>query len=193
MSNFIAFAAGMVCGAGLTYVIMRSTSKTPENAIQDHSEDAMTEEELIDHYVNGLKELGYGVMTEDEYASSSVNPIDDDEDEDEEEEDEGPLEPRPTPYFIEEGDFGSKDGYSNVSMSWYKGDSTMTDEDNEPMDNWEYLVGGIQDKLQACNDDTMYVRSEVSMCDYEILIFDDSYKHAVLGEEDEEDLGNMAD
>lgn len=201
MSNVVSFLSGMACGSIITFVVMRTTSKKAENAIQRDHEDAMTEEELREHYIKGLQELGMDVhsMSDEEYekydkyVESYVNPVDDDEDEDE---DEGPVEVNPEPYEILPDIFGKKDQYDTVTLSWYKGDSVMADEDNDILENWQAQVGDINEILNSTKKDidAIYIRNEVRMADYEILIYDDKYAHAVMGEEDdEEQLGNMAD
>ena len=100
-----------------------------------------------------------------------------------------PVEPNPDPYEIPDREFGTKDFYECPTLSWYQGDHVMCDEDYDTLDDWKAMVGDIEDKLMSAKDN-IYVRNEVQQCDYEILIYDTSYKSAVEGEEE---LGDMAD
>lgn len=215
MSNGVALGLGLLVGAGVgagaTYILMKDKYETEleQDRIECDHENAltMTEEELRDYYIDQLRELGVNIFTqndipEDVYEDlkSKVNPVDDDydedeeEDEDDEDEEESPIEPNPEPYVIDEDEFGSNGDYSTQTLHYYKGDEVFTDEDNDILDNVGRLIGDTIDDITSCKNDSIYVRSEVICCDYEILIFDDSYAHSVEGiEEDEEELGDMAD
>lgn len=208
MSNGVALGLGLLVGAGVgagaTYILMKD--KFEHEEIERNHEEAltMTEEELKDYYIEQLRDLGVGIFTDEDIdpkemerlTASRVNPVEeDDEDENEDEEDEGPLEPNPEPYVIDEGEFGENDDYSTQTLHYYKEDGIFTDEDNEVLDGVGRLIGDTIDDISSCEGDSIYIRSETICCDYEILIFDDSYAHAVEGEEDDDDeeLGDMAD
>lgn len=213
MSNGVALALGLLVGAGVgagtTYILMKDKyeKEFADEVVALNHEDAlrMTKEELRDYYIEQLKDLGVGIFTEDDLdedtyneLASRVNPVDDDEEEEEDEDDDeedGPIEPNPEPYVISESEFGTKDDYSTQTLHFYKDDEVFTDEDNEILDGVGRLVGDTIDDITSCEGESIYVRSETICCDYEILIFDDSYAHAVEGidDEDEEELGDMAD
>lgn len=205
------FAVGAGVGAGVTYLIMKdripvelSDSERDKMFRRETQKDAevMSADELRDFYIQGLKDLGFGIEErfdddEEEYTGESrVNPLDEEEDEEEYDDDSAPapIDPNPFPYEITTAEFGDRgEDWNSDTMSWYRDDQVMTDDDNEPLDTWEKHAGfnGCEKILNSTEADAVYVRNEVEMCDYEILIFRDSYSHAVLGMDD--DLGDMAD
>lgn len=203
------FAAGAGVGAGVTYLIMKdrtlvelSDSERDEMIGRETQKDAITmsADELRDFYIQGLKDLGFGIEErfdddEDEYTGTSrVNPLDEEEEEYEDNSDPAPIDPNPFPYEISTAEFGDRgEDWSSDTMSWYREDKVMTDDDNEPLETWEKHAGfdGCEKVLSTTQADAVYVRNELEMCDYEILIFNDSYTHAVLGMD--EDTGDMAD
>ena len=203
------FAAGAGVGAGVTYLIMKdrtpvelSDSERDEMIGRETQKDAieMSADELRDFYIQGLRDLGFGIeerFDDDEEESSRksrVNPLDEDEEEYEDDSDPAPVDPNPFPYEISTAEFGDRgEEWSADTLSWYREDQVMTDDDNDPIDDWEKHVGfnGCEKTLNNTNADAVYVRNEVEMCDYEILIFNDSYSHSVLGMDEE--AGDMAD
>jgi len=198
--------AGAAIGIGVTYILLKKENdEEDERLAETRHENAleMNEDELRQYYIDQLKDLGIGVIesgdiSDDTFDSavseyekkSKVNPIDDDEDE-EEEEDEGPIEPNPDPYIISEDEYSNNVDYSSSTLHFYKGDGVWTNDDYEIIDNAADLLGDCCDICAKSDKEEEYVRSEESMVDYEIRIFDDSYAHAVEGEDEE--LGDMAD
>lgn len=199
LKNGLIFAAGAAVGSIVTYFFMKEKKEEDERVtVKDTAKLSMSEEDLKEYYLDGLRELGFGI--EERFIDGEkVNPVegeeywDTDDDEEDDDCDISPVEPNPVPYEISTDEFGRKDDYSSETLSWYKDDITMTDDDDEVIDDWKRHVGidRVDDILKDSDADAIYVRNEVEMCDYEILIFRDSYKHAILGEEDE--LGDMAD
>lgn len=200
------FLIGAAAGAVTTYFVTKKIYEEeleaaggPEKSFKDA--DHMTEDDLKEYYLEGLRDLGYGVEERFIGGGEEVNPVEnedefwdtEDVEDDEEDSDFSPVEANPVPYEITTKEFGVRDDYSSETLSWYKDDLTMTDDDDTPIDEWKRHVGieRVDDILKDSDSDAIYVRNEVEMCDYEILIFRDSYKHAVLGEDD--DLGDMAD
>lgn len=174
-----------------------------------------TPQELAEYYIQQLIDLGVDVSREDieydEYddgyicetsrkRTSLVNPVEEEESEEEDEDndqEDGPIEPNPDPYEISSNEFGQKEFYDTETIIFYQGDHVMTDSNYEFVDGWEKHVGYIEDKLLGMDaskkgQDTLYIRNEVECTDYEVLIYTDSYKHAIEGEDDEP-LGDMAD
>lgn len=200
LKGSLIFLLGAAAGSVVTYFLTNDKKEDRKNDISFKDADHMSEEDLKEYYLEGLRDLGFGIEERfvDEGSGEKVNPVNEywetDDDEDEEDDcDISPVEANPVPYEISTDEFGRKDDYSSETLSWYKDDITMTDDDDEVIENWKSHVGieRVDDILKDSDADAIYVRNEVEMCDYEILIFRDSYKHAVLGEEDE--LGDMAD
>ena len=206
IKSILIFAVGAGVGATVTYFVQKhkyeiaieEASAEVNGYLPNHKNaESMSEDELKEYYISCLKDLCFGIYEreryedDDEYYREDVNPVEEDEGDDS---DISPVEANPHPYEIGVAEFGRQDeSWNSETLSWYKDDLTMTDDEDEPLDNWKSHVGfeNIDQVLADCDGDAIYVRNEVEMCDYEILIFRDSYKHAVLGEED--DLGDFAD
>ncbi len=74
------------------------------------------------------------------------------------------------PYVISPDDFGSVDGYEQISLTYYA-DGVLTDEDDAVIDNVDEVVG--EDSLTsfgAFEDDSVFVRNDILKADYEILL-----------------------
>lgn len=209
MSKGLIFVFGLVVGAaagsGVTYILTKRQNEVIEREILDQKDAISTNrEELEAYYIQQLRDLGCQIFNPDEdedeyeefvenYNRSRVNPIPDEDDE-EEEECPAPIEPNPFPYVIDEDMFDTNDDYSTDTIHYYKGDDTFTTEDYDIIDGITDILGKCVDDIKSSDSDAVYVRNESQTCDYEVLIFNDSYKHVVEGEEDdEEELGNMAD
>lgn len=170
----------------------------------DGSMDTVFEndEKAIEFCINKLQELGCSVIDEskeerayeyylDAKAKAEVNPLEEEEDDEyNETEDFTPIEVNPIPYEISSREHGQNEFYTCETIIWYKKDQTMTDDNYEILDNWQIYIGNVEDKLDNCTGDSLYFRNESQQTDYEVLIYDDSYKHAVEGEDE---LGDMAD
>lgn len=202
LKGSLIFLLGAAAGSVVTYFLTSDKKEDRKNDISFKDADRMSEEDLKEYYLEGLRDLGFGIEERfvDEGSGEKVNPVEGDEywetedvEDEEDDSDISPVEANPVPYEISTKEFGVRDDYSSETLSWYKDDITMTDDDDEVIEDWKSHVGieRVDDILKDSDADAIYVRNEVEMCDYEILIFRDSYKHAVLGEEDE--LGDMAD
>lgn len=72
------------------------------------------------------------------------------------------------PYVITPAEFGGVDGYDIQTLKYYEADDTLTDDDDNVVD--EDLVGsGALSAFGQYEDDTVYVRNERLKRDYEIL------------------------
>ena len=209
MNKGLIFGLGVVIGAaagvGVTYFVMKDkvTPVSVDTTPKDYKDAISTSpEELCEYYIQQLIDLGFDVreeeVNEDNYDSyifeekrtSSVNPLEDEEEEDDD--DLSPIEPNPEPYEIPGRELGQLDDYECETINWYKGDKTMCDDNYDLIDDWQRNIGDIEDRLMKETADSIYIRNEMQQTDYEVLIFEDSYLHAVEGESSEE-LGNMAD
>ena len=212
MNKILIFGAGVVVGvvAGtvttvLCYDHQRKKKEKTEKTEGVYSDYIVTTdaEEMRKFYIKGLRDLGINVWDvdedgdyvdnfEEEPQQSVVNPVDEDEEQEEESEDESdtyPVDPNPDPYEISSREHGTKEFYDTETLQYYKGDGQMTDANYEFVDDWQQHVGYIEDRLNSETADSIYIRNEVEQTDYEILIYNDTYAHAVEGEP----LGDMAD
>lgn len=216
MKNIIIFVAGAVVGAAVgTTVTVLAYQKEKKKWIEAAGKEETKEEkhrythgpegaictnreELRYYYIDQLRDLGFDVYDslEDDYdnsieetSKSRVNPVDYEEEEIEEGDDNSPIEPNPEPYEIPSHEFGNKEFYEAATLQFYKIDGVMTDDNYDFVDNWTTHIGHIEARLSNEDTDAIYIRNEVEQTDYEVLIFNDSFAHAVEGEE----LGEMAD
>lgn len=73
------------------------------------------------------------------------------------------------PYVISPHEFGEKDGYECISLTYYA-DGIVTDDANEILDNWPDVVGpDFMSHFGEYEDDSVFVRNEDRETDYEIL------------------------
>lgn len=75
------------------------------------------------------------------------------------------------PYVIRPEEFGQFDDYKQVSLSYYEKDKVLTDELDNPIEDVDMTVG--LDSLThfgQYEDDSVYVRNDERMTDYEILL-----------------------
>lgn len=202
MTSFLLGAAvGTAAGAGITYILMKDESEKEEVRANHENALEMSEEELTAYYIQQLQDLGVDVISGTDVPddlfdeiTSVVNPIEDDEEEEEdedEEEDVAPIEPNPDPYLINEEEFDNNDDFSTCTIHYYKKDDVWTDEDFDIIEApTDLLSVEMVDDIKSSTSKELYVRVEESCVDYEILIFNDSYAHAVEGEDE---LGDFAD
>ena len=73
------------------------------------------------------------------------------------------------PYVISPAEFDTEDDYEVYSLTYYA-DGVLTDEQNNPIENVDEMVG--RDSLNhfgEYEDDSVHVRNEAMQCDFEIL------------------------
>lgn len=74
------------------------------------------------------------------------------------------------PYVIPPEAFGEKDGYSQISLSFFS-DHKLTDENYEPIENIENTVGSESlNHFGEYEDDSVFVRNDRLKADFEILL-----------------------
>ena len=74
------------------------------------------------------------------------------------------------PYVITPDEFGEKDNYEQISLTYYI-DGILADDFDEPIDDIDDVIG-----LTAVNHfgeyepDSVFVRNDERKCDYEVLL-----------------------
>lgn len=163
---------------------MREKLKDNAEILHEQMVDC-SEEEMIEYYVDQLRNLGLNISygEEEEYAGDEVNPTDSDEDD--------------SIYQIDQKEYceGNLD-FSKEQIDFYEGDSTFVDiESSEVIEKWKQYFG--PDILNWIEDhnwrkDTLYVRNMSLSSDYQIILKETSYS-AANGESDDEDDYNAGD
>ena len=95
------------------------------------------------------------------------------------------------PFVIPEGMFrdAMMEG-GTYALLYFEDDDVLTDEDDKPIEEAEYLIGDALDHFgdKSNNKDIVYVYNPINQTGYEIQRIHDSFQHDVLGVEmDEED------
>lgn len=108
----------------------------------------------IVEYAKILSETGYTNYAErqDKKEKKGVEPVEDER-----------------PYVISPDEFGEKDGYENVTLTYYA-DGVLTDYFDNVISNIDEVVGfDSLDRFGEYEDDVVFVRNEKMETDYEIL------------------------
>lgn len=85
------------------------------------------------------------------------------------------------PYVIPPEEFGDYMDYEQISLTLYA-DGVLADEDDNIIDDIEGTVGKYYaDHFGEYEDDSVYVRNDVTRCEYEILKVEERYSDAVSG------------
>jgi len=122
------------------------------------SDDVESEIEVAE-YKNLVGDSGYSV--EDEPADDSVIEVEVGDD-------------TFKPYVIAPEEFGESDLYDSKSWTYYA-DFVLTDEEGEIISDPESIIGDALSHFGDYEDDSVYVRNEVTECDYEILKHDKTF------------------
>lgn len=172
MNKLFIFAAGAAIGSVVTWKLVQTKyeqiandeiAEMREMYLKREAENAEEESEdeeysPTDEDVSKLKE----VIASNGYTNYSRK----NEDEDEEKEDDEDVN---EPYVISPDEFDTMDGYDVVSLTYYA-DDVLTDERDNVIENQESLVGSDwASHFGEYEDDSVFVRNDDRMCDYEIL------------------------
>ena len=89
------------------------------------------------------------------------------------------------PYVLREDEYMENDsGYDQKTLTYYAGDDTLAEEDDEIIDDVERVVGKANlDKFGELSGDSRvcYVRNEKLQVEYEIILHDGTYAEVVQG------------
>lgn len=166
---------------------MREKLKDNAETLHEQMVDC-SEEEMIEYYVDQLRNLGLNISYGEDYDSDidEVNPTDSDEDD--------------SIYQIDQKEYceGNTD-FSKEQIDFYEGDSTFVDlESEEVIDKWKQYFG--PDILNWIEDHdwrkgSLYVRNMSISSDYQIILKETSYSAANGESEDENEYapGDFAD
>lgn len=90
------------------------------------------------------------------------------------------------PYVIHADEFHSEEsGFRQAQLTYYAGDDVMTDEDDQPVFNFEEITGPLMWGHGSNSTDLFYCRNPRLESEYEISRSYESYAHAILGIEAE--------
>lgn len=189
-SSLLAFMLGMAVGSVVTWQIIKERYErrieedrksleemyATKKAATINAEEVIAEEEpkeevpasdpkevaerakdkpSMDEYIKRLRGEGYTDYTHKDHPAEAEEAPKPDNTE--------------TPYVISPEEFGEMDGYEKISLTYYA-DGVLADEDDEPVDDIEELIGdGLEHFGEYGEEDSVFVRSDMRRCDYEIL------------------------
>lgn len=73
------------------------------------------------------------------------------------------------PYVISPEEFGERDDYETISLTWYA-DGVLADENDDILEDAERMIGDALEHFGEYEDDSVFVRCDERKCDYEILL-----------------------
>ena len=175
LNSLFAFVAGAAIGAVVTYkvvsdkyeqIIDAMTEGFDEDFVEGSEDEPEEEDEVVE--TNALDEMrtAYNNITQNSgYTEGYVD----------EKEDDG----MPNPYVIAPKEVGDLDGYNTDSLNYYA-DGVLTDQFDNIIDSPEELIGNIKPEAHfgQYEEDAVYVRNDVTKCDYEILRDNRKYSDA---------------
>ena len=182
LSKIIIFTAGAAIGSGVSWFILRSRydqmvqeeiESVRESFAVLNSKDSDEEEaeDAPDEYYEEAEEKSQDIKYYKDIIDSS-NYTGDVEENDLDEE-----YPSRIPEVIEPEEFGEKEGYQTVSMTYYEENKVLVDETyNEVVENVEELVGiDFDTHFGEYEDDSVHVRNHALETDFEILKVERAY------------------
>ena len=194
LSNFIIFATGAVIGSVVTWKIIKTKyeqiaqeeinsvkevfSKREDELKWNHSGEPIGKVENVEKTEDGIKFSAtvnkpdlqeYAAKIKKEGYFNYSNPS---EPKDEEKKEESNMN---KPYVIPPEEFGEADGYNTISLTYYI-DGYLADDDYDVVEDVDDIIG-----LESLNhfgdyeDDSVFVRNDRLMTDYEILLDQRNY------------------
>lgn len=192
LANIIFAAAGAVVGGAAVYILMK-------NKFKKHAEEEI--ESVKSKYKKAFGSIGKNeeetapVLDERDIAILNSSPLAEYNKKMEEAEtksanrigellskytnSEPPKVIESRPYKISEDEVGNR--YDELyCYKWYRDDSTLTDENDDPLLPEEIAENVGFENLDLDEDDVIYIRNEVKECDYEISAVDGAYGEEFL-------------
>lgn len=95
------------------------------------------------------------------------------------------------PYVLHADEFYAEEmrdqGYQQTTMTYYKGDNVMADQENTPVYNYPAVVGPLLFGHGSGDPNVFHVRNDKRKEEYEIIFDDGHFAYEVLGLEEETD------
>jgi hypothetical protein len=95
------------------------------------------------------------------------------------------------PYIIHHDEFFEKEAenYSQTTLTYYKGDNILCDEEDVPLYGLEMIVGELKFGHGSNDPNVVYIRNERLEAEYEVTLDHGYYMVEVLGQAIEDNLG----
>lgn len=164
LNSLLTFAAGAALGSVVTWKLLKDEYERRIEMLHEiYAEDAdevyPEEYEEDDSQGNALDEMRTAYNDIVHGAGYTQGYVENKEEDD-----------MPKPYVITPDDFDTLDDYATESLNYY-GDKVLTDMSDNIIDYPENIIGDIDpDKhFGEFENDTVFIRNDVTKCDYEIL------------------------
>jgi len=204
----VSFGVGVGCGYAARFLQTRKTIQDLDEFMQNIEDEALEmvknnplpEPEMPEmYYTNPSEELVTRLlhaqdMDNDEVVEEVVSIfttdyVEEDWDYAEEEKHRGPEKP----YVIHRDEYlGEDKGYSQSTLTYYKGDDILCDEHDVPIYNADSIAGPLEFGRGSGDANVVYVRNERLEAEYEILLDTGHYAVEVLGTEIEHRFSRRA-
>lgn len=162
LSKLFIFAAGAVIGSAVTYIYTRRKYEQVEWEYEEETEEENPEDDVEKNVEKEEKQNKQDMVQYNKFVKQySGNSLMD--------EIEKEVEDVDRPYLITVDEYAELDDYETVSLYYYE-DNVLTDELGNVIDDADDAVG--VDNLKKFDDmkvDSIYVRNDARMSDYEIL------------------------
>lgn len=168
--NVLMFAVGAAIGSAVTWKLVKTKYELLAQEEIDSVKEAFSsekkestdknQENVIDADEEDIAKL-HDIVNKMDYASYSSG---------KEKKGDNDEMKKDTPYVISPDEFGEIDDYETVSLTYYE-DGVLTDESDEPIEDIENTVGyDAFNHFGEYEDDSVFVRNDELMTDYEILM-----------------------
>ena len=180
MNKVVAFVLGAAAGSLITWKLIEKKYKDlTDEEIEAVKEYYKNKEEKVVELSVKVDELDKTkteytkVINDSGYASSRTVEYTEDEDGSVYVE---PGEEKIAPYTITVDEYGENDDYEIKSWSYYA-DFVLTDENEEIIGDSESIIGDILTEFDSLkdNNNAVYIRNDNTMCDYEIIKYDQTF------------------
>lgn len=158
--SVVIFAVGAALGSAVTFLSVKKKyeklSKEEIKSVREYYErksEPAKEEASNDTEDTEVEENGYySVEDDNDYSEYPKSDISDEK----------------GPYVISPEEFGENDIFECISLTYYN-DGVLADENDDPIDNIESVIGDALEHFGEYEDDAVYVCNERLRLYYEIL------------------------
>lgn len=168
LSKIVIFAAGAAIGSAVTWKLLKEKyEQIAQEEIEsvkevyggrpryegpaDSEEEQKVDQNDIREYAAQIQKQGYTDYANNAKPRTEVSEV-------------------KAPYVIEPEEFGEKDGYDRISLTYYA-DGVLTDDQDAIVEDVDDVVGiDSLDHFGEYEDDSVFVRNDRLKADYEILL-----------------------
>lgn len=140
----------------------KTLEKKDENDTNDTTEETIVVEMNEDNEGSDILESYTSAEPREDYSSYSAN------------KQETNTTTNDGPYVISPEEYSGFDEYEVIELTYYR-NGVLLDDEGEPIENPELIVGDFESHFGEYEDDCVIVRNDAHRCDYQILFRDEDY------------------